>query len=63
MPSDGKDSACSVGDADSIPGLGRCPGGERGNPLPYPCLENPMDRGACWARVRGAAKCYSDTTE
>ena len=24
--SDGKDSACSVGDLDSIPGLRRCPG-------------------------------------
>ena len=30
----------------SIPGLGRCPGGGHGNPLPYSCLENLMDRGA-----------------
>ena len=28
-----------------IPGLGRCPGGGNGNPLQYPCLENPADRG------------------
>ena len=29
-----------------IPGLGQSPGGGRDNPLQYPCLENPMDRGA-----------------
>ena len=27
-----------------------------GNPLPYPCLENPMDRGAWQATVRRVAK-------
>ena len=25
-------------------------------PLQYPCLENPMDGGACWAAVHGVAK-------
>ena len=35
----------------SIPGLGRSPGGEHGNPLQYSCLENPTDRGAWWATV------------
>ena len=39
--SDGKESACSVGDLGSIPGLGRFPGGGHGNPLQYSCLENP----------------------
>ena len=39
--SDSKDSACSVGDLGSIPGLGRFPGGGHGNPLHYSCLENP----------------------
>ena len=24
--------------------------------IQYPCLENPMDRGACWAAVHGMAK-------
>ena len=24
--------------------------------LQYSCLENPMDRGACWAAVHGVAK-------
>ena len=27
-----------------------------GTPLQYSCLENPMDRGAWWAAVHGAAK-------
>ena len=40
--SDGKESACNVGDLGSIPGLGRSPGGEHGNPLQYFCLENPL---------------------
>ena len=36
-----------------IPGSGRTPGEGNGNPLQYPCLENPMDRGAWWATVNG----------
>ena len=31
--SDGKESACNVGDLGSIPGLGRSPGGGHGHPL------------------------------
>ena len=46
--SDSKQSACSVGGLDLIPGLGRSPAGGHGNPLQYSCLENPMDRGAWW---------------
>ena len=45
--SSGKESACSAGDtgdADSILGSGRFPGGGNGNPLQYSCLENPMNR-------------------
>ena len=34
-------NAGDVGDAASIPGLGRSPGGGHGNPLQYSCLENP----------------------
>ena len=37
----------------SIPGSGRSPGGGNGNPLQYPCLENPMDRGAWWSDTTG----------
>ena len=54
--SDGKASASSAGNTSSIPGLGRSPGEENGNPLQYPCLENLMDRGAWWATVHGVAK-------
>ena len=43
---EGKASACSAGDLGSIPGSGRSPGEGNGNPLQYPCLENPMDREA-----------------
>ena len=43
-------------DVGSIPGLGRGPGGEHGNPLQYSCLENSTDGGAWWATVHGVAK-------
>ena len=43
--SDGRESACNVGDLGLIPGLGRSPGEGIGYPLQYSCLENPMDRG------------------
>ena len=51
-----KESACNAGDPGWIPGLGRCPGEENGNPLQYSCLENPMDIGAWRAIVHGIAK-------
>ena len=38
-----KESACNVGDLGSIPGSGRSPGEENGNPLQYSCLVNPLD--------------------
>ena len=38
---DGKESVCSVGDLGLIPGLGRSPEGEHGNPLQYYCLKDP----------------------
>jgi len=47
-------------DTGSIPGLGRSPGEENGNPLQYSCLENLMDREAWWATVHGAAKSQHD---
>ena len=54
--SEGKDSACNVGDLGSIPGLGRSLGERNGYPLQYSCLENPMERGAWWAIVHGVPK-------
>ena len=54
--SDGKESACCVGDQGSIPESGRSLGKWNGNLLQYSCLENSMDRGAWWATVHGVAK-------
>ena len=54
-----KNLPASAGDArevGSIPGLGRSPGEGNGNPLQYPCLENPTDREAWWAIVQLVAK-------
>ena len=53
--SNGKESACKVGDPDLIPGLGRYPGEGNGNPFQYSCLENPMERGAWQATVHRVA--------
>ena len=40
-----------------IPGLGRSPGEEHGNPLQYsPVSRIPMHRGAWWAAVHGVTK-------
>ena len=55
-------SAEATGDAGSIPGLGRSPGGRHGNPLQCSCLQDPMDRGAWPAIVHNIAK-ELDTTE
>ena len=55
-------NAGDVRDADSIPGLGRFPGGGNGNPLQYSCLENSMDRVAWWGYSPWGCK-ESDTTE
>ena len=49
--SGGRESACNAGDQGSVPGLGRSTGEGNGNPRPYSCLENSMDRGACQATV------------
>ena len=54
-------NAGDVRDLDSIPGLGRAPGGGRGNSHQYSCLENPTDRGA-W-RVMNHRVAESDMTE
>ena len=54
-----KNPSANAGDAKdkgSIPGSGSSLGGGHANPLQYSCLENPMDRGAWWATVHGAAK-------
>ena len=50
--SDSKAPVYNAGDLGSIPGWGRFPVEGNGNPFQYSCLENSMDRGAWWARVR-----------
>ena len=57
--SDGKESACKVGNLGLIPGLGRSPGEENGYPLQNSCLENSMDGGAWQATVHGVAKSWT----
>ena len=51
-----KNLPANAGDTSSIPGLERSPGEGNVNPFQYFCLENPMDRGACWAMVHGGLK-------
>ena len=40
----------------SVPGSGSFPGEGNDNSLQYPCLENPVNRGAWWAIVHGVTK-------
>ena len=42
-------NAGDIGDMGLIPGSGRYPGEQHGNPLQYSFLDKPMDRGAWWA--------------
>ena len=56
--SGGKESTCNTGDPGLIPGPGRSPGEANGNPLQYPCLENPVNGGTWQATVLRVA----DTT-
>ena len=55
-------NAGDIRDAGLTPGLGKSPGGGRGNPLQYSCLENPMDRGAWWATVHRVGKTWTEAT-
>ena len=55
----GKESTCNSGDLDSIPGLGRSPGGRHDNPLQYSCLENPHGQRSLVAAVYGVSKSWT----
>ena len=61
--SDGKESACNVGDPGSIPGLGRVPGEGNAYLLQYFCLENFMNRGTQWATVHGFTKSQTQLSD
>ena len=58
--SDSKETACNAVDPGSIPESGRSPGEGNGNRLQYSCLENPMDRRAWQATVRGSQRVRHD---
>ena len=60
MGNDSIHKAGDTGDVGSIPGTGRPPGKENGNPLQCSCLENPMDRGVWQATVHGIARVGHD---
>ena len=49
-------NAGDIRDVGLIPGLGRSPGVEHGNPLQYSCLKNPMDRGGWWVMAHRVSK-------
>ena len=61
--SDGKESACNVGDLSLIPGSGRSPGEGNGNPLQYSCLKNPMDRGAWQGIAHSIAESWTQLSD
>ena len=46
-------------DTGLIPGSGRSPGEENGNPLQCSCLENFMDRGVWQSTVYGVTKSWT----
>ena len=48
-----KNPPANAGDLGLIPGLGRSPGEENGNPFQLSSLENPKDAGAWLATVCG----------
>ena len=56
--SEGKDSACNVGDLSSIPGLERSPGEGKGYSLQYSGLDNSMDH-----IVHGLTKCWTQPND
>ena len=51
-----KESIFNAGNVSLNPGSGRSPGEGNGNLFQYSCLENPMDREAWWATIRGIAR-------
>ena len=61
--SEGKAPAHNARDLGSIPGSESSPGEGNGNPLQYPCLENPMDGRTWWATVHGVAKSRTRLSE
>ena len=64
--SDGKESSCNVEDLDSVPELGRSPGGGPATHSSIFVWRIPVDGGAWWAPVHGVTKSrtrLSDTAQ
>ena len=55
-----KNPPVNAGDVGSVPGSGRSPGVENGNPLQYSWLENPTDSGTWRATVHGLLRVGRD---
>ena len=56
----GKELACQCRrqrDSGLIPGLGTSPGEGNGNTIQYPCLGNPVDKGAWWVKSQIQLSC------
>ena len=58
-----KNLPANAGDAGSIPGSGRAPGGVYGNLLQYSCLKNPMDGGASQTTVHVVEKSWTGLSD
>ena len=55
-----KNLPANAEDTSLIPGLGRSPGEEKGNPLQFSYLENSMDRGAWRPTVHRVTRVRND---
>ena len=58
-----KNLPANEGDVGLIPGSGRSPGEGNGNLLQYPCLGNPMDRGAWRATDHGVTNSQTQLSD
>ena len=58
-----KEYACNTGDLGLIPGSRRSPGEGNGNLLQNSCLENSMERRACWSIAHGVANSWTWLSE
>ena len=61
--SDGRKSACNARDPGLIPASEGSLGEGNGNPLQYPYLGNPTDRGAWWDTVHGVTKSWTQLSD
>ena len=58
-----REPACNTGDLSLIPGSRKSPGKGNGYSLQSSCLENPMDRGGCWATAHRVTKSWTQLSD